>query len=283
MFYPILGAVALASGTIIEKFVLKAKKLNIKLYQILSFLSIVIVMLPFAYFFWNISPEALQLKNILIFLAIIILSIIANLLVFYSLKWEKVSNLEPARILEPLFVILIALIFSFFLTNDAYSRNLKVLIPAIIAALALIFSHIKKHHLVFNKYFVAAIFGSFFFALELALAPLILDYYSPLTFYLIRCLGVLLISLILFSSDLKILNKKTNFLIFTTAIIWVLYRIIIYYGYMNYGIDFTTLIIMLSPVLIYFFANIFLKEKLSWRNIIASIIIIACIVYATMR
>ena len=283
MFYPILGAVALASGTIIEKFVLKAKKLNIKLYQILSFLSIVIVMLPFAYFFWNISPEALQLKNILIFLAIIILSIIANLLVFYSLKWEKVSNLEPARILEPLFVILIALIFSFFLTNDAYSRNLKVLIPAIIAALALIFSHIKKHHLVFNKYFVAAIFGSFFFALELALAPLILDYYSPLTFYLIRCLGVLLISLILFSSDLKILDKKTNFLIFITAIIWVLYRIIIYYGYMNYGIDFTTLIIMLSPVLIYFFANIFLKEKLSWRNIIASIIIIACIVYATMR
>jgi drug/metabolite transporter (DMT)-like permease len=154
VFYlPIFGAIALASGTILEKIVLRKKKINIKLYQTAGFLAIVLVMIPFIFFFWKLDPAALELKNIFIFALVIFFSIIANLLIFYSLKWEKISNLEPARILEPMFVIILALIFSFFVT-DLYERNLNIVIPAFIAAAALIFSHVKKHHLEFNKYYL---------------------------------------------------------------------------------------------------------------------------------
>ena len=279
---PILGALALATGTILEKIVLKKRKVNIKLYHTAVFFAIVLAMMPFIYFFWKMDAQALELKNILIFSAVILFSIIANIFVFYSLKWEKITKLQPARILEPMFVILLAIIFSFFAGEALYQRNLKVIIPALIASAAIIFSHIKKHHLSFNKYFIAAILGSFFFALELIISRLILNFYSPITFYFLRCSSIFLISLALFRPKFKSLDKKSIWIILITGAIWAVYRIVIYWGYLNYGVIFTTLMIMLAPIFIYILAWKFLKEKLNWKNILSALIIIACVVYAIL-
>ena len=282
MYYiPIIGAVALATGFILEKIVLRKSKINIKLYQTASFLAIVLVMLPLLYFFWKLESQAFQPINIIIFSLVVIFSMIANLFVFYSMKWEKVSNLEPAKMTEPIFVILLAIIFSFF-TADLYDRNLSILIPALIASAALIFSHIRKHHLNFNKYFIAAIIGSLFFALELVTTRLILDHYSPISFYFLRCSAIFLLSLIIFRPNFKVLDKKTSMYILLTGAIWVVYRVVVYYGYLNLGVIFTTLIIMIGPIFVYAFAKIFLKEKIDWRNIVASIVIIACVLYAIL-
>ena len=193
IYIPILGALGLAVATILEKTVLMKKNMNIKLYHTVIFLAIILAMLPFIYFFWRLDSQALELKNILIFLTVIISSLIANIFVFYSLKWEKITKLQPARILEPIFVILLAIIFSFFAGEALYQRNLKVIIPALIASTVIIFSHIKKHHLNFNKYFIAAILGSFFFAFELIISRLILNFYSPITFYFLICSSIFLI------------------------------------------------------------------------------------------
>jgi drug/metabolite transporter (DMT)-like permease len=64
------------------------------------------------------------------------------------------------------------------------------------------------------------------------------------------------------------------------GIIWVVYRVATYYGYLKIGVISTTLILMLGTIFIYIFAKIFLKEKISTRNIIASAVILACIAYA---
>jgi len=280
-YLPVFGAIALAGGTILERIVLKKKKVGVNLYQTASFLAIVISLLPLIYFFWRMDPGAMEPRNIVIFFLVIFFSIIANLLVFYSLKWEKVGNLEPARILEPLFVILLAIIFSFFAEN-LYDRNLKIIIPAIIASLALIFSHIKRHHLRFNPYFVAAIIGSFFFALELILSRLILDFYSPVTFYFLRSSSIFLLSLLIFRPDFKKLDTKVRWQIFATGFIWTVYRIVVYYGYLNVGVIFTTLLLMLGPIFIYTLAHFILKEKISWRNLITAIVIVGSIVYAVI-
>jgi len=282
MFYfPVLGALALATGTIMEKMVLRKRKISITTYQTAGFLAIVLVMLPFIYFFWKMDSLAFEPKNILIFSFVILFSIAANLLAFYSLKWEKINNIEPARILEPLFVILLAIVFSFF-AAELYERNLKIIIPALIAGAALIFSHIKKHHLHFNKYFIAAILGSFFFALELVISRLILDFYSPVTFYFLRCSAIFLISFALFRPKFSNLNKKVRFEILAIGIVWFVYRIIVYYGYLNFGVVFTTLMLMLGPIFIYLFAWKFLKEKLNWRNIVAAFVIVGCVLYGVL-
>ena len=276
---PVLGAMALGAGTILEKIVLKEKKVNIKLYQTAIFLALVIAMLPFIWFFWRTDAAAFTITNLLILLGVMILSIVANLFVFYSLKWEKINHIEPARMLEPLFTILLALVFSYFFGTALYERNFKIIIAAIIAGVALVLSHIRKDHLHFNKYFIAAIFGSLFFASELVLSRLILDFYSPIAFYFMRCLGVFLISFAIFRPHFSKLSNKLKFHIFITGAIFVVFRVIIYYGYTTLGVISTTLIVMLGPVFIYLFAWKFLKERLRWRNIAAAIVILAAVLY----
>jgi len=280
IYFPILGALALAGGTIFERSLLQIKGMNIKKYQTLEFLGIVLVALPLLYFFWKLDAQALELKNILIFVGVIIASITANLFTFYSMKGEKINNLEPAKMLEPIFTILLAMLFGCIFADGIYEKNPHMIIPALIAGLTLILTHIKKEHLKFNKYFLAAIVGSFFFALELIISKLILNLYSPITFYFIRCLGVLVISLIIFRPKLTGLDTKLKINILLIGAIWVVYRVVTYYGYMKIGIISTTLIFMLAPIFIYFLARIILKEKINARNIIASIIILACVLYA---
>lgn len=279
IYFPILGAIALAGGTILEREILRKKGMDIKKYQTLEFLGIFIVMIPLLYFFWKFNLQALELKNILIFIGVIISSIIANLFTFYSMKGEKINNLEPAKMLEPLFTILLAILFSFFV-QGIYENNTKIIIPALIAGIALILTHVKKEHLNFNKYFLAAIIGSFFFALELIVSRLILDFYSPVTFYFLRCSAILLVSFIIFRPKLSNINNKLKLDMLLIGAIWVVYRVVTYYGYLKIGIISTTLILMLGPIFIYTFAKIFLKEKINIRNIIASIIILACVLYA---
>lgn len=280
MYYlPVLGALGMATGTILEKVVLKKKNIDPKLYQTAIFLAIAITMLPFIWFFWKLDPAAFQFGNIFIFVLVLIFSILANVFVFYSLKWEKLENIEPARILEPLFVVLLALVFSFFV-EGLYETNSRILVAALVAGVALIFSHVRKHHLQFNKYFLAAILGSFFFALELVISRLILDFYSPISFYFIRCTAIFLLSWLIFRPKFKKLDTKVKWTILGTGAIWAVYRVMIYYGYIHIGIVFTTLLVMLGPIFIYIFAKIFLKEKLQWRNIVASIVILGAVVYS---
>lgn len=280
--YPFLGAMALAVGTILERVTLKRKKTAINTHHCLEFFFVVLAMLPFVYFFWHVSPEAWEGKNLFILFLVIIFSLIANFLTFYSLKGDKISNIEPAKIFEPLFVVLLALLFGLFADSSLYETNPKVLYPALIACAALIFSHVKKHHFSFNKYFLAALAGSLFFGLELVISRLVLEYYSVLSFYFIRCAALFLLGLIILifqKSKIKKVENSVYLNMIGLGIIWTIYRVTVYYGYIHLGVISTTLVFMLSPILIYFFAWKFLKEKPSLRNLIASIIIICCVVY----
>jgi len=274
IWIPFAGALSEATGVVLEKKVLRKKYINFKNYSVASFLAIVIAMLPLIYFFWRISPEAGELKNILIFAFVIASSVIANILIFYSLKKEQITEIEPIRLFQPLFVILIALVLY------PSERIAHVIVPALIASSALVFSHLKRHHFQFNKHLMAAFFGSLFFAIELAASKSILLFYSEITFYFLRCLSVLIIVYLIFRPSFKGMNNKSKVLIFITGAIWVFYRLILYYGYLKYGVILTTLLFILAPVFIYLFAGVFLKEKLSWKNILATIVIIICVAYA---
>jgi len=275
IYLPFLGALAEATGMTLEKIILRVKKVNYKNYTVYGFLAIVLVMLPFIYFFWNVSPQAYELKNILILAGVLAASITANLLIFYAFKRESLSEIEPIRLMQPLFVILLAV------TLFPAERQLTIVGLALVASIALVGSHIKKHHFVYDKYMVAALLGSFFFALELVISRAILDFYNPFTFYFIRCLFVFIITLVIFRPKDHFKNK-TKAIMLLAGGIWVINRLILYWGFIELGIVFTTMLFIISPIFIYIFAKIFLKEKITWRHIISSIIIIACVVAALM-
>jgi drug/metabolite transporter (DMT)-like permease len=283
ILFPILGAISKALAEITERFVLMKKIIKTKQYQALQFIGICFFLIPLLFLFWKLEPEALNPKNILILVLIGGISIAANWFTFTSMKWQKLSKLEPAKMTEPLFVVILALIFSYIIGPTIYERNFQVLIPAIIAGLALVFSHIKKHHLKFSKYFVFALIGSLLYAFELVFAKLILDFYSPITFYFARSFLVLIGTLIIFRPNIfENLDSKTKFQVILASFLWVIYRLTIYFGYSSIGIAKTTLILMLAPIFVYIIAWKFLKEKLTWKNIVASIIIIGCVIYTIL-
>ncbi len=290
MFYiPIIGAILEGAGSIIDKKIISNKKVNYKNYSVYGFLAIVLVMLPFIFWLWKLWPNAFTPVNILIFSIIVIASIFANLLMIYALKRESICELEPIRLMHPLFTVLIAFTLSFFIERYYVERNIIYLILALIASLSLIFSHIKKHHLTFDKYILAALLGNFLFGLELALSPLIIPKFSELiaslsysfTFYITRCFFIFLICYIIFRPKFSSFPKKVIISTLIVSAIWAIYRVILYLSYASYGIVMTTILLsILSPIFIYLFARIFLKEKLELRNIIAAIVIVVCVILA---
>jgi len=280
IYLPLFGAFLEGVGVTIQKKVLRKHNVDNKNYIVYGFLSIILVMLPFIYFFWNVQPQATTPLNLTILLAIVILSILANLLIIYSFKKEDISEIEPIRLMQPLFTILIAFILSFYFQIYVNEKNTSVLILSLIASITLVWAHIEKKHLSFNKYDCAAILGGLLFAIELAISKFILEYYNSFTFYFIRCLFIFIISWLIFHQKLNKLKTKTKLMIFTGGITWTIYRVIMYYGYQTLGIVFTTMLFILAPIFIYLFAWMFLKEKIQWKQIISSIIIVACIVTA---
>jgi len=280
---PFFGAFLEAAGTVLEKKILRGK-IDFKSYNVFGFLAIILLILPsifiLGYFFptlfsLRIHSSALEIKNILIMSTIILLSILANLFVFYAMKWEKITEIEPIRLFQPLFVI----IFAFILYSSERQTATPIIIAAIIASLALILSHIRKHHLKISKYSLAAFLGSVFFAAELALSKEILNYYSPMAFYLIRCFFIFIITLLIFRPKLDSIPGKKWPYVFLVAFIWILYRILLYFSYETKGIIITTLLFILAPVFIYLLSYFYLKEKPNWRNILAAIVILLCVAY----
>jgi len=277
IYIPLIGAIALSVMVLFEKLGLKKNKINSNHFMVAAFLSAVVFMLFFLPFFGGVDKGIFELKNILYFIGVIFFAVVANICYFYAMKWEKLSTLEPVHLLEPLFVIILASIFF------SAERNTHIIIPAIIAALALVFSHVRKHHLNFNKYVLVGILGSFLYGVETIFAKLVLDYFTPLSLYFFRCLFILIITAVMFRPRLTKEIKGKNWIItFVVGISWVVYKVLSYYGFIKLGVVFTTLILMLSPVLVYAFAWKFLKEKLEWRNIVAAIVIIICVLYGVL-
>jgi len=284
-YIPIFGALSEATGTVIEKKILMKRKLETRTYNTFSFMSIVILLIPIIFithYFWpaqfptQISQEAFQLSNILIMLAVIVISIIANLLTFYAFKWEKMTEIEPMRLMQPMFTILLA----FFIVATERQTQVSIIVLSLVASLTLIASHVKKYHFTFNKYAWSAIFGSLFFALELVISRGILNLYPPLVFYLVRCSGIFIFSLFIFRSNPDKIQKSTWPMIFSVGFIWIVYRLLLYSSYLSQGVILTTLLFILTPVFIYIFSWKYLREEFKWRNLIASIVIVICVALA---
>lgn len=283
MFYiPILGAFLDAAGTIFYKKLANRHRVTYKDFMVYSFLSIVLISLPLLYFFWRIDPLAGRNVNMAILFLVVVFSIFANYFSFYAFKHRDLSKIQSIRLTLPLFTILLAFLLSFFF--DAYSneRNYYVLLFAFVASLTLFFSNIKKEHFYFDKYSWAMLLGSFLFAVELTLSKPLVLYYHPITFYFIRSLFIFVIAFALFRDDLSRIRPVGKGLFLLSALFWVGYRGILYYAYGIFGVVFTTTVFILSPVMIYFASWMFLKEKVTKRQIISSVVIVACVVGAVL-
>lgn len=277
IIYPILAALLGSLATLGEKEVLSRLKVDYRLFTSVLFLFLFLFSFIVALFLGKISiPEVYTLKYISLFLGMLITATAWNLLLYRGLQHESMTEFELVTMSKPIVIILVA---SILLSSE---RNLHIFLAAVVAALALFFSHLRRNHLVFNKYLGGLLGYLFLAALENVFDKKLLEVFSPAALYAARTGLIFLVLLILIRPKFKNLEKKDTLVIALLSVLGTAFMIIQYQSFDQFGIVFTALYLTLLPILVYLFAVVFLKERLKLRVVLASLVILAAIIYASV-
>lgn len=220
--------------------------------------------------------NALDWKNLGWFALMISLAVGWNFIYYRVQQKEQLQDFEVLNLLSPLATALLAAIFF------VDERNVYILPAIFIAGIALIISRLDHRHLEFDKYSVEMILAIFLIAAEILVRKILLDIYSPASLYFFRTAFIFLIFIILWPG-IKLPREKTIWSrIALSALLAAFNMVASFYGYVYLGVVLTTLILMLTPITVYFLDAIVIKEKLKTKNLFAALVILACIIYAVV-
>lgn len=272
-FIATLGQVG---GVLIDKIILTRRQVALHVFVPVLFLFLFVLTIVLFPFLGRISPEITSPDYLVIFGLMILTAIIWNVFYYRGVQSEKVHEFELIVMFQPLLTIILAVIFL------SERNNIHLIIASVVAALALIAAHIKKSHVEFTDGARNLILATVFMSIELILIKILLNVMSPVALYGIRT-GILFIFFYFYyRPDLFRVGNTTTGLILLSSFLGVVQMITKFYGFEIYGVIYTSLILILAPLLIYISSAIFLHEKLKTRTIISGLVILGCIVYATV-
>lgn len=214
-------------------------------------------------------------KYILLFLGMIVVSISVNLLYYRGLHEDKLVEFDLVTMTYPVITIFLASV----LLPDEFSIN--IFIAGIVASVALLFSHMKRRHIRFNKMEKKLLLLVFFSAIETLLFRFLLDIMSSVSLYVIRTGMIFLVYLVLYRKNIKHIKfDKLMFYQFLLAVMAVIFMVLEFEAYLAIGVSFTILIMLITPVLTFLWAHYEEHESFPVNKIIGAIVIIGAIIYA---
>lgn len=274
--FPFIAAISQVGGIIVDKIALTRWQISTRVFVPVLFLFLFLLTGLLFPFLGEISNRVFEIHYLLIFLAMLLTAVIWNIFYYQGVQAEKVHEFELIVMFQPLLTIFLATVF---LQGE---KNFQIEIAAIVAAVFLIIAHIKKVHLEITPGGYKLILAIVFMSVELILIKILLEVFSPVALYFTRT-GIIFVFFFLFyhPQTRKVANQNTA-LILTSAGLGVVQMVTKFYGFEKYGVVYTSLILILSPILVYIISTIFLHEKLKLRIVISAIVILSCIVYATV-
>lgn len=273
---PIFSAFLQAGSLTLDKVVLSLKNVTYKTYTGISFPLIFLVNLIIFIIFRPPITSALFAGNLWwLFLGITFITIATNLIFYRALDEDHLGEIQTIELLKTLPVI----IFSSLIFAD--ERNWYILIPAMVASLAIVWSHWEKQHIKIRKK------TAIFLAWSLITAPLVvvmvkilLESWNPITFELVRsAVMACILGPLFFRRNKHVPTKAFSLLLLTnilTSIAWILY----YFSYQRSGVIYTVLLFSIQPLLVYFASVVFLKERPQIKKIVAFGIVLISIIIA---
>ncbi len=277
MIFAFIAAILNAVDLVITKKVFNVFR-NLTYTTFVVWLFIWITILGLATYPWLIQVNTIALTPyyLLLLAALAFIAANYNLLYYFGLRYEKVSEIEPFLLFEPLITIVIASVFY------ADERIWQIYVAGFIAGGLLAWSHIKKRRLKLGKPLLAILGYALLVGLEAVVVRQLLVAYSPIALYVVRAALVALVLWIITMGKInKISIKQVPYFILLAATA-IGSQALVYYAYITQGISATALVLMISPVLIYLLAISVLKEKLSYKNIITSIAVILLVIWVTL-
>src|SRR4030042_6503526 len=142
MIYPFIAVVFDAVALIVEKkFLNTFKNFSYSAFVFWVFASIAVLGLLTSPWLVTISPSAVTPRLLLMMLALVVLVANYNLLYFFGLKHQAVSEVEPFFLFNPLVAVLIAGAFY------ADERFWQIYVATVIAGVFLGWSHLRGRQL----------------------------------------------------------------------------------------------------------------------------------------
>lgn len=274
--FAFISALSQTGGILIDKIALTRRRVEIRVYIPITFLFLVIFT-GFLYpIFGRINLNFLKPNFLVFFLIMIICAILWNIFYYKGVQAEKVQDYELIIIFQPLLTILLAALFY------PSERNIHIFVASIIASLALILAHLKKHHLEFTLGAWELVVAVVLMSVELIIVKELLRVYSPVALYFFRTGIVFSFFYFYFRPQINKIARANIMFMASSSILGTIQMISKFYGFEAYGIVYTSLILILSPILVYILSNIVLHERFRARTIISFVVILACIVYATV-
>lgn len=276
MIYPFIAVIIDAFLLISTKKVFNLfKNLNQSTFALWLFFWITVLGLLVSPWLVQINKLALSSHFLWLLLALAFLAANHNLLYYFGLKYKNVSEIEPFFLFNPLVIIIVAGVFY------ADERSWQIYVAAIIAGAFLAWSHVEKRHLAIGKPLLAILGYSLLAGLEAVVIRQLLVAYSPVALYLIRAIITALFLWVMHRGTIPMLNKKQvpYFILMAAGAIAI--SALIYFAYSLQGISSTMIVLVLSPVLVYILSVVWLKEKLKWKNIVTSVVIILLVIWVT--
>ncbi|MBI2448194.1 EamA family transporter [Candidatus Microgenomates bacterium] len=276
ILYPIAAMILSVLGINFDKKIFSRNKASYRAYLAYGFLFVFLVTVLFGFLWpnlWSINQVAYSSVMLIIILAVAIIASIRNALFYYGLIREGISEIEPFMAFVPLLTIL----FAGIVYPD--ERNLFIFILAIVAALALVLTHIEKKHFVLDRGLVPIVAAVLLEALENNLAKELLTAYSPLALYGVRTALIFAVLFIFFRPIVKKGAGRDLWKLMIVSFLWVAGMMAFYYSYQIFGVVYTSLILMPTPFLAIMYSHFFLKEKkIRIRNIIGLAVVLVCVV-----
>jgi len=278
IIYPLLMVLIGSADTVYEKGFFANQigkyKLFVPMLFILAFFILIIFFVPFLEH--SIKSAALDTIPLILFISMIVMAAVRNMLYYYSIQQESLCEIEPFIVFVPLVTILMAGA----VYPDERSHPV-ILLLAVIASCALVFSHIRKKHLVFDKALIPMFAVVVLSAAENVITKELLVNFSPIALYTVRSFFIALLLIFTVRPRFKELTRRDLKNLFLISFLWVFTMIFYYYAYQKVGVVYTELINTLSPVLIVMGSYLFLKDRtVTKRNIVALAIIIICVIVA---
>ncbi len=271
--FPFLAAVLQASSITLDKITLSIRRVNFKTYTGASFpLIFLITFIVFLIFRPPLSFDLLAGNLWWLLLVSIAMTITSNLMFYRALDDDKLGEIQTLDLLHNIPIV----IFSSLIFTD--ERNVAVIIPALVASCAVIWSHWERHHFSIAKYTLPFLVWSLSVAsVGAPISKVLLASWNPISLELVRSGAVAVVLGPLFFGYASKVSLKTFLLLVATNILTSIAWILFYFSYQRSGVVYTILIFSIQPLLVYLASVLFLKESLQWKKATAFVIVLLSI------
>lgn len=277
-FLPIAAAALQAGSFVLDKTILSMRRVSERTYLGASYpIMFVIALALFAVFRPPLSVDMVRGPIFYVLAASIIISIIQNLIFYQALHADRLTEVETVSLLKNIpLAIFAALIFP-------EERNIAVLIGAVFATGAIFWSHYEHHRFNMDAHtFTFTLWIIIFAPLGAILTKILLETWHPISLELVRIGASALILGPLFMRDERSITPKAFVLLVLTNTLTTVAHVLYSASFQVAGIVYTTLFFSFEPLLTYFGALVFLREKFYAKRFVAFLVILASIVIAGM-